>query len=99
MVIYPYSCCCKTSYIGLTSRHLWKRIKEHVPKSVENVCFSGKKNDKLVKVLYVPKRSSIAENLVKNLTRAKSHNLNRFKIVKTCSNVFDLIKLEAICTL
>ena len=36
IVIYKYSCCCTESYIGLTTTHLKKRIKEHVPKSVEN---------------------------------------------------------------
>ena len=34
-----------------------------------------------------------------NSTCADSYNINRFKIIKTCSNVFDLIKLEAICIL
>ena len=72
MVIYQYSCCCKTSSIGLTIRLLWKRIKEHVPKSVENVCFSNKKDDILVKVLYASKHSSIAEHLVKKSTCAKT---------------------------
>ena len=28
-----------------------------------------------------------------------SYKINRFKIIKTCSNVFDLIKLEAVCIL
>ena len=51
MVIYQYSCCCKASYIGLTTRHLRKRIKEHVPKSVENFCFSEKKDEIPDKVL------------------------------------------------
>ena len=74
-------------------------MKERVPKSVENFCFSDKKDDIPVKVINASKRSSIAEHLVKNLTRANSYNLNRFKIVKTCSNVFDLIKLEAMCIL
>ena len=32
-------------------------------------------------------------------TCANSYNLSRFNIIKTCSNVFDLIKLEAICIL
>ena len=32
MVIYQFSCCCTASYIGLTTRHLRKRIKEDIPK-------------------------------------------------------------------
>ena len=62
MVIYQYSCCCKASYIGFTTRQLRKRIKEHAPKSVENFCFSDKKDDIPVKVLNTFKSSSIAEH-------------------------------------
>ena len=99
MIIYQYSCCCTASYIGLTARHLRKRIKEHVPKSIENFCCSDKKDDIPVKVLNASKRSSIAEHLVNNTTCANSYNTNRLKSIKKCSNVFDLIKLEAICIL
>ena len=99
MVIYQYSCCCKASYIRLTTRHLRKRIKEHVSKCVENFCFSDKKYDILVKVINASKRSSIAEHLISNSTSANSYIVNRFKTIKNCSNVFDLIKLEAICIL
>ena len=31
--------------------------------------------------------------------KSNTWNINRFKIIETCSNVFDLIKLEAICIL
>ena len=99
MVIYQYSCCCTASYIGLTTRHLRKRIKEHIPKCVENFCLSDKKDDIPVKVLNASKRSSISEHLVNNPTCANNYNIDRFKIIKICSNVFDLIKLEAICIL
>ena len=80
MVIYQFSCFCKASYIGLTTRQLRKRIKEHIPKSVGNFCLSEKKNDILIKVHNASKRLSIAENLVNNPKYANSHNLNRFKI-------------------
>ena len=33
MIIYQYSCCCTASYIGLTTRQLRKRIKEHILKN------------------------------------------------------------------
>ena len=45
------------------------------------------------------KRSPIAEHLVKNLSCAENFNLERFKIIKSCYNVFDLVKMEAICIL
>ena len=45
----------------------------------------------------------IASNLIKSKTLLQFLILyrfnNRFKIVKICNNVFDLIKLEAICIL
>ena len=48
------------------------------------------------------KISAIAEHLVINQSCAKSLKLERFKIIKSGYNVFDLIKLvkiEAICIL
>ena len=45
------------------------------------------------------KRSSIAEHLVKNPDCSKKFGLERFKIIKNCYNISDLIKLEAICIL
>ena len=82
MLIYQNSCCCKASYIGLTTRHLRKNIIEHVPKSVDNFCLSVKKDDILVKVLNASKRSSIAEHMVNNSTCASSYNINIFKIIR-----------------
>ena len=43
--------------------------------------------------------SSIAQHLINNPTCANNYDMNRFKIIKNCINVFDLIKLEAICIL
>ena len=50
MIIYQYSCCCTACYIGLTTRQLRKRIKGHVPKSVEKFCCLDKKDDTPAKV-------------------------------------------------
>ena len=99
MVKYQFSCFCKASYIGLTTRQLRKRIKEHILKKVENFRLSEKKDDVPIKVINASKRSSIAEHLVNNSLCADNYNVKRFKIVKNCSNVFILIKLEAICIL
>ena len=55
MIIYQYSCFCTASYIGLTTRQLRKRIKEHVPKSVDNFCCLDKEYyipSKVLKALY-----------------------------------------------
>ena len=50
-------------------------------------------------VLNASKRLSIVEHLVNNPTCANNYNINRFKNIKTCRKVFDLIQLEAICIL
>ena len=42
------------------------------------------------------KRSAIAEHLVNNQSFAKSFNLKISNTVKSCYNVFDLFKMEAI---
>ena len=54
------------------TRHLKKRIKEHVPKGVENFCCSDKKDVIPAKVLNASKRSFIAEHLLNNPTCANS---------------------------
>ena len=99
IIIYQYSCCCTANYIGLTTRQLRKTIKEHVPKNVESFGFLDNKDIIPAKVLNASKRSSIAQHLVNNPTCANKYDMNRFKIIKNCKNVFDLIKLEAVCIL
>ena len=41
-------------------------------------------------------RSAIAEHLIKNPICGKSFNDLRFKILRSSTNIFDLIKIEAI---
>ena len=41
MIIYQFSCFCKLSYIGLTTKQLRKRAKQHTPKSIKKFCNSG----------------------------------------------------------
>ena len=83
----------------MTSRQFGKRIKEHVPKSIEEFCKTSNKETKSIRVLNASKRSSIAEHLVKNPDCSNNYSLGRFKIIKNCYNISDLIKLEAICIL
>ena len=101
MVIYQFDCYCDNSYIGLTTRQLKKRVKEHIPICVEKFLNKSEKekDNKSVKVLNAIKRSAITEHLVSNHICAQNFNLERFKIIKTCYNVYDLIKMEAICIL
>ena len=81
MIIYQYNCCCTASYIGLTTRQLRKRIKEHIPKSLESFCCLDNKDIIPAKVLNASKRSSIAQHLINNPTCANSYDMNRFKII------------------
>ena len=99
MVVYQFNCSCGDSYIGMTSRQFGKRIKEHVPKSIEEFCKMNDKENKTVRMVNASKRSAIAEHLINNSNCASNYNLDRFKIIKNCFCISDLIKLEAICIL
>ena len=83
----------------MTSRQLIKRVRDHIPKSIESYCNSEEKEGKSTQVLVALKHFSIAEHLVNYPTCANSYNIDRFEIIKNCNNVFDLIKLLAICIL
>ena len=78
MVVYKFICCCDNNYVGMTSRQLGKRIKEHVPKSIEDFCKMTNKENKSVRVVNASQRSAIAEHLVNNSDCASNYNLNRF---------------------
>ena len=80
------------------SRQFGKRIKEHIPKSIDEFCTSNEKS-KSIRVVNATKRSAIAQHLVNNLNCASNYNLKRFKTIKNCFHIFDLIKLEATCIL
>ena len=66
----------------MTSRQFGKRIKEHVPKSIQEFCKMSNKENKSVRVVNASKRSAIAEHLVNNSNCASNYNLNRFKIIE-----------------
>ena len=50
--------------------------------------------NKSVRVVNASKRFAIAELLVNNLDCASNYNLKRFKFIKNCFNIFDLINLR-----
>ena len=45
------------------------------------------------------KFNNIAEHLVNNQSCDENFILERFKIIKSCYNVIDFVKMEAICIL
>lgn len=49
-ITVTYSCCCNESYIGSTTGHLRKRMKERVLKTVDKFCLSNKKDNISIKV-------------------------------------------------
>ena len=79
----------------MTSRQFGKRIKEHIPKSIDEFCKTSNKDNKSIRVVNASKISAIAKHLVNNLDYASNYNLKRFKIINNCFNIFDLTKLEA----
>ena len=71
------------------------RIKEHVPKCVkEHVKDQPKKMSNATSNAI--KRSSISEHLVKNPVCGNSYSEMRFKILRSCTKIFDLIRKVAI---
>ena len=94
-VVYTFKCCCSNSYIGQTSRHLETRIKEHVPKCVREHIANQPKTLNAATSNAI-KRSSISEHLVNNPLCGKSYNEKMFKIMRSCTNILDLVKIEAI---
>ena len=82
MVVYQFNCFCEDDYIEMTSRQFGKRIKEHVPKSIEEFCKMSDKENKTVRMVNASKRSAIAEHLINNDNCASNYNLDRFKVKK-----------------
>ena len=94
-VVYTFQCCCEINYIDQTSRHLITRIKQHVPKCVENF-IQNPVELKSTAIKKAMNRSVISAHLVNNPTCGKSYNESRFSILRKCFNKYDLIKLETI---
>ena len=53
----------------MKSRQLIKRVREHIPKSIESYCNSEEKESKSTQFLNVLKRSSTAEHVVNHLLK------------------------------
>ena len=95
LVVYKFKCCCDSSYIGQTSRHLITRIKEHVPKCITSY-IKDEKDEKSIAVENAIKKSAIAEHLVNNPSCGKKFAVSNFSVMRQCSNTLELIRLEAI---
>merc|ERR1712183_512132 len=80
---------------GQTSRHLITRIKEHVPKCVEN-SIQNPIQLKSTAIKNAMNRLAISQHLLNSSVCGKSYNESRFRILRKCYNNYALIKLEAI---
>ena len=94
-MVYTYECCCSNSYIGQPLRHLETRIKEHVPKCVK-VHVKDQPKKMSIATSNAIYRLSISEYFVKNPICGNSYSEMKFKILRSCTNIFDLVKIEAI---
>ena len=83
----------------MTSRQFGKRIKEHIPKSIDEFCKLSNEENKSIRVVNASKRSAISEHWVNKSDCASNNNLKRFKTVKNCFLISDIIKFEALCIL
>ena len=68
MVVYQFKLLLWSKLYRIGNKGTKKRIKEHVPKSIEIFWYSEKKKDLPVKVLNASKCSSIVEHLENNPT-------------------------------
>ena len=89
-IVYTFECCCLNSYIGQTSRQLETRIKEHIPKCV-NDNISNQPKTISTATSNAMKGFSISEPFC-----GKSYNEIKFRILRSCINIYDLIKIEPI---
>ena len=98
MVIYQFKCCCDSSYVGRTKRRFIVRMKEHVPKCVEEFIQGPQvapytNNIKLVRAA---RKSSVAQHLLENKECGKSFDWSSFTILHKCRSLFQLKVMEAI---
>ena len=88
-LVYLFSCCCESKYVGRTSQRLQSRIKQHIPKNILKVLGTNKK----------PKSkpsSAIAQHLLKNISCGKQYQPSMFTIIGNGRSKFHLQVLEAL---
>ena len=90
-MVYTFECRCSNSYIGQTSRHLETRTKEHIPKCIREHINNQPKTISIA-TSNAMNRSSISEHLIKNTISWKNYNKTNFKILRSCNNIFYLVK-------
>ena len=80
-IVYKLNCSCKRIYIGQTTRNFKIRIKEHIPRCVDDY-ITGKNVRTSKAVINAAKRSAISEHLINNANCAEKYNISMFSIMK-----------------
>ena len=98
-VIYEYSCHCDSRYVGRTSQRLQDRVKQHVPKWLQQQAKlptrSQPGQSSKLKRNNLDYDSAIVQHLFDNEQCAANCNDKRFKIFSVARNSFYLCLLEA----
>ena len=88
-IVYKFNCSSDRIYIGQTTRHFKIRIKDHIPRCVEDY-ISGK-NVRISKAVI---NAAISEHLKNKADCAKTYNISMFSIMKQCAVLISLIWLK-----
>ena len=98
-VVYEYSCHCDSRYVGRTSQRLQDRIKQHVPKWLQQQAKRPTRSQPgrscKLKRNNSDCDSAIGQHLLDNEQCAANYNDKRFKILAVARNSFHLCLLEA----
>ena len=98
-VVYEYSCHCDSRYVGRTSQRLQDRIKQHVPKWLQQQAKRPTRSQPgrscKLKRNNPDCDSAIGQHLLDNEQCAANYNDKRFKILAVARNSFHLCLLEA----
>ena len=98
-VVYEYSCHCDSRYVGRTSQRLQDRIKQHVPKWLQQQAKRPTRSQPgkscKLKRNNSDCESAIGQHLLDNEQYAANYNNKRFKILAVARNSFHLCLLEA----
>ena len=98
-VVYEYSCHCDSRYVGRTSQRLQDKIKQHVPKWLQQQAKRPTRSQPgrscKLKRNNPDCDSAIGQHLLDNEQCAANYNDKRFKILAVARNSFHLCLLEA----
>ena len=98
-VVYEYSCHCDSRCVGRTSQRLQDKIKQHVPKclqqQVKRPTRSQPGRSCQLKRNTLDCVSAIGQHLLDNKQRIANYKDKRFKILAVARNSFHLCLLEA----